>query len=112
MSNSPNEISHSNTGQGSIKSYIMGFTISAILTIIPFVIVMNGITSHSVTVFIIISCAVVQALVQLFYFLHLNTSLEDRWNLVALVFSGVVIGILVIGSLWIMYNLNTNMVIS
>ena len=42
-------------------------------------------------------------------FLHMNTSSEERWNVIAFLFTLLIIGIVVIGSLWIMYNLNINM---
>lgn len=41
----------------------------------------------------------------------MNTSSEERWNLVALVFTVLIIAIVVVGSLWIMYNLNINMMV-
>jgi len=44
-------------------------------------------------------------------FLHMNTSSEDRWNLVAFVFTVLIIAILVVGSIWIMWNLNYNMMV-
>lgn len=50
-------------------------------------------------------------IVHLVYFLHMNTSSEERWNLVALLFTAMIIGIVVVGSLWIMYNLNINMMV-
>jgi cytochrome o ubiquinol oxidase operon protein cyoD len=56
--------------------------------------------------------AVIQVVVHLIYFLHMNTSSEERWNLVALLFTAMIIGIVVVGSLWIMYNLNINMMVS
>ena len=55
------------------------------------------------------TCAVVQVLVHLVYFLHLNASSEMRWNLVTIVFSAVIIFIIITGSLWIMWNLNHQM---
>jgi cytochrome o ubiquinol oxidase operon protein cyoD len=41
----------------------------------------------------------------------LNTSSSERWNLVAFVFTALIIAILVIGSIWIMWNLNQNMMV-
>lgn len=41
----------------------------------------------------------------------MNTSSEERWNTVALLFTAMIIGIVVVGSLWIMYNLNINMMV-
>ena len=55
--------------------------------------------------------AVIQIFVHLVYFLHMNTSSEERWNLIALAFTALIIAIVVVGSLWIMYNLNINMMV-
>ncbi|MGV7963650.1 cytochrome o ubiquinol oxidase subunit IV [Photorhabdus tasmaniensis] len=109
-------MSHSNTAHtgashGSLKSYIIGFVLSVILTVIPFWIVMDGSASHTTILTTVVGLAVVQILVHFIYFLHMNTSSEERWNLVALLFTILIIGIVVVGSLWIMYNLNINMMV-
>ncbi|MBE8365690.1 cytochrome o ubiquinol oxidase subunit IV, partial [Leptospira borgpetersenii serovar Balcanica] len=44
-------------------------------------------------------------------FLHMNASSEERWNLVAFVFTLLIIAIVVVGSIWIMWNLNYNMMV-
>jgi cytochrome o ubiquinol oxidase operon protein cyoD len=54
--------------------------------------------------------ALLQIGVHVVYFLHVNRSQEQRWNLVALVFTAIVVCIIVGGSLWIMHNLYINMV--
>ncbi|MEM6160579.1 cytochrome o ubiquinol oxidase subunit IV [Erwinia sp. P6884] len=94
---------------GSVKSYMIGFILSIILTAIPFWMVMDGGASKATIIGVVVVCAVIQVLVHLVYFLHLNTSSEERWNLVAIVFSALIILIVVVGSLWIMWNLNYNM---
>jgi cytochrome o ubiquinol oxidase operon protein cyoD len=95
--------------QHSVQSYTTGLIFSIILTIIPFWMVMEGISSKSVRMATILVCAVTQIIVHLVYFLHLNNKSENGWNLIALVFSMIIIMIVVVGSLWIMWNLNYNM---
>ncbi|AEW44621.1 cytochrome o ubiquinol oxidase operon protein [Serratia symbiotica str. 'Cinara cedri'] len=112
MSHLSYDTSHNSINFGCIRSYLIGFILSIILTIIPFAIVMNHSISHIITLIIIISMAIIQVLVHFIYFLHINTSLEGRWNLVALLFTIMIISIVVVGSLWIMYNLNINMMVS
>lgn len=73
--------------------------------------VMNDSAFHA-TKLAVVSMAVIQVLVHLIYFFQMNTSSEERWNLVALLFTAMIIGIVVVGSLWIMYNLNFNMMVS
>ena len=111
MSHSPHEPSHGGASHGSVKSYLIGFILSVILTVIPFMMVMNGTASHSTILAVVVGMAVIQVIVHLIYFLHMNTSSEERWNLVALLFTAMIIGIVVVGSLWIMYNLNLNMMV-
>ena len=111
MSHSSHETSHGGASHGSVKSYLIGFILSIILTVIPFAMVMNGTASHSTILEVVVGMAVIQVIVHLVYFLHMNTSSEERWNLVALLFTAMIIGIVVVGSLWIMYNLNINMMV-
>lgn len=73
--------------------------------------VMSGTASYTTTLLTVVGLAVVQIVVHLVYFLHMNTSSEERWNLVALLFTAMIIAIVVVGSLWIMYNLNINMMV-
>lgn len=96
---------------GSVKTYMVGFILSIILTAIPFWMVMEGTASHAVILSTILVSAVVQILVHLVCFLHMNTSSSERWNVVALAFTGLIIAILVVGSIWIMWNLNQNMMV-
>ena len=111
MSHSSHETSHGGASHGSVKSYLIGFILSIILTVIPFAMVMNGTASHSTILAVVVGMAVIPVVVHLVYFLHMNTSSEERWNLVALLFTAMIIGIVVVGSLWIMYNLNINMMV-
>ncbi len=39
----------------------------------------------------------------------MNGSSSQGWNLTAFVFTLIVVAILVVGSLWVMYHLNANM---
>ena len=51
----------------------------------------------------------VQVLVHMVYFLHLNTRSEGGWNMLALIFTLILVLITFAGSLWVMYHLNDNM---
>ncbi len=65
--------------------------------------------SPMTTVYVIAAFAVVQVLVQLGFFLHMNTRSDEGWNMMAFIFTAVIIAIVVVGSLWIMFHLNHNM---
>lgn len=95
---------------GSLKSYAIGFLLSVILTAIPFWLVMGKVFDNSaITTIVILAFAVVQIVVHMVYFLHMNTKVEGGWSMLALIFTIVLVGIVLSGSLWVMYNLNTNM---
>ena len=98
-------------GHASFKSYAIGFILAVILTVIPFKIVMDGTMDKGTILWIILGMAAVQILVHLKYFLHLDTSSEQRSNVIALLFTALILVIVVAGSLWIMHNLNTNMMV-
>ncbi|MDB5971716.1 MAG: cyoD [Hydrocarboniphaga sp.] len=95
---------------GSFKAYMTGFVLSVVLTAIPFWLVMGGvIADKQVTTLIIMAFAVVQIFVHMIYFLHMNTSSEGGWNMLALIFTLVLVVITLSGSLWVMYHMNANM---
>ena len=97
-------------GHGSKQSYLVGFVLSAVLTAIPFWLVMTGALSNpGATAAVVILFAVLQILVHTICFLHVNTQAESGWTLIAYLFTGVILLITITGSLWIMYHLNSNM---
>ena len=97
-------------GHGSRRGYLLGFALSAVLTAIPFWLVMTGALADRQTVAIlVIGLAVVQILVHTVCFLHVNSKAEGGWTLMAYAFTAVLVLITIAGSLWIMYHLNSNM---
>jgi len=97
-------------GHGSFKSYMTGFILSVILTAIPFWLVMGKVfANHETTILIVVAFAAVQIVVHMVYFLHMNTSSEGGWNMLALIFTLVLVVIAISGSLWVMYHMNSNM---
>ena len=94
---------------GTYRSYIIGFFASIVLTIIPCWMVTGGSFSGEVTIIGVVVAAVAQLFVQLVFFMHLNTSSAQRWNVLAFLFTLIIVAVLIVGSLWIMYHLNYNM---
>jgi len=98
----------------SLKKYLIGFGASFVLTISAYLLVLLHIHNHhrsptdNTMVFLLIVLAVVQLAVQLAFFLHLGQEKSPKWNLVTFGVMGGVVLIFVLGSLWIMYNLNYN----
>ena len=101
---------HASGSHGSLRDYVIGFVLSVILTAIPFWLVMSGaLHSASTTGLVIMAFAVVQIVVHMVYFLHMTPKVEGGQNLMALIFTIVIVGIVLSGSLWVMYHLNHNM---
>jgi cytochrome o ubiquinol oxidase operon protein cyoD len=95
---------------GSFKDYLIGFALSVVLTAIPFWIVMDNVFREAgVAAVVILIFAVVQIVVHMVYFLHMNTKSEGGWTMLALIFTAVLVVITLTGSLWVMHHLNTNM---
>ncbi len=95
---------------GSYASYIKGFVLSVILTAIPFGLVMSGgLESRGLTVLLVIGFAIAQILVHMVYFLHMTGNQEQGWTLLSTMFTVIVVIIMLAGSLWVMFHLNTNM---
>jgi cytochrome o ubiquinol oxidase subunit IV len=94
----------------SLKSYMTGFGLAAILTFVPFWLVMSGAFAKSGPAdALILLLAGIQIVVHMVYFLHMSTKSEGGWNMLAFVFTVILVVITLSGSIWIMYHLNSNM---
>ncbi|WP_297896017.1 cytochrome o ubiquinol oxidase subunit IV [Shewanella sp.] len=93
----------------SIKSYLVGFVLSVVLTAIPFWAVMTHHFEHSTTLAIVIVTALVQILVHLKYFLHLDFSKEGKINTFSFLFTALIIVMVVGLSVWIILEANALM---
>ncbi len=93
-----------------LRGYLTGFVLAAILTAIPFWLVMADVLGNATTTAIVIMAfAAVQIVVHMIYFLHMNSRSEGGWTMMALIFTIVIVAIALSGSLWVMYHLNSNM---
>ena len=92
-----------------ISSYVIGFALSVVLTLTAYVLVVQHLLTGKALMAAIVGLAIVQLIVQLFFFLHLHRESKPRWNLVVFMFMLLILLIVVIGSLWIMHNLDYNM---
>lgn len=92
-----------------ITSYVYGFCLSIVLTVIAYVLVAQHIWSGMVLIAALFVLAFIQLTVQLLFFLHLGTEQKPRWNLVFFIATLGIIFIIVVGSLWIINHLNYNM---
>jgi len=99
---------HHGASHASLQNYLTGFALSVILTAVPFGLIMSGVRA-AVAVPVALGLGVVQMVVHLVYFLHMDRASSRSWNMAAFVFTLIIVAIVVIGSLWVMYHLNVNM---
>ena len=93
-----------------LKGYLTGFVLAVILTAIPFWLVMGKVFDRSLmTAIVVLAIGVVQIVVHMIYFLHMNGKAEGGWTMLARLFTLVLVVITLSGSLWVMYHLNHNM---
>jgi cytochrome o ubiquinol oxidase operon protein cyoD len=92
------------------RSYLTGFALALVLTAIPFALVYFKLLAGAAMLLAIATAAIIQIVVHLKYFLHLNLIDTPRENLLALCFAAILIFIMVGGSLWIMFDLHHRMV--
>jgi cytochrome o ubiquinol oxidase operon protein cyoD len=103
------DIDSTGAGLGSFRSYGTGFILAVILTVVAFGAVMSGAFSRLALWFVIFGAAILQILVHLHYFLHLDDSSAMRWNVLALVFTVLILVLFIGGTLWIMSNMDYRM---
>lgn len=95
-----------------VMSYVIGFILAVALTLLAYVIVVNQLLSGMLLAAVLMGLAAVQLLVQLIFFLHLGRDKGSRFNVASFYFMLMVLIIVVAGSLWIMHNLNYNMMMT
>lgn len=97
-------------GHGTLRSYLIGFGLSVVLTLIPFGIVMGEVFASAFwPIIIIFGLGGAQMLVHVYCFLHVDASAEDGWLLMSIAFTVLLIVIVLVGSLWVMFHLEENM---
>ncbi|MGG1574104.1 cytochrome o ubiquinol oxidase subunit IV [Fictibacillus sp. NRS-1165] len=92
--------SHEN--HGSAKTYILGFLFSLLLTAIPLWLVIQHVMSKTVLTVSILLIAVLQLIIQFFFFMHIREGEKPRFHVMALVLGAVMVFTIVAGSIWIM----------
>ena len=89
-----------------LKGYVTGFLLSLLLTVVPWILVEHGMASRTVLVVGVVAAAVLQLVVQLGFFLHLSFKPSSRDGLLTFASTGIIIFVIVFGSLWVMHDLN------
>jgi cytochrome o ubiquinol oxidase operon protein cyoD len=100
---------HEEESHGSFGGYMAGFVLAVVLTAASFWLVLHGGFPRETALIGLAVLAVVQIFVHLVFFLHMNTSSGQRWNVTAFGFTALTVLIVVIGTMWVMHNVSMNM---
>lgn len=90
----------------SFVGYLIGFLLSVYLTISAYLVVVYKPFSDNVVIALVIGFALMQFVVQALFFLHVGKESKPRWNSIMFGFMVMVAAIIVLGSIWIMANLD------
>lgn len=93
----------------SLKPQFIGFVLSFVLLIAMYRIVTFHHLSNGLLYTTIYGVAILQALIQLVFFMHLGLESKPHWNSITFLFTLLVIILIIGGSLWIMNNINYNL---
>lgn len=85
-------------------SYILGFGLSLVLTLVPFALVDWNAAPRSATLIVIGVLAVMQMIVHFHFFLHIGFW-QKREDLQLILFTALVLFIMIAGTVWIMVSL-------
>jgi cytochrome o ubiquinol oxidase subunit IV len=100
---------HTEHEHGTVQSYVMGFVLSLVFTLLPYYLVVHHTISGSALLMSILGFAVIQMLIQITFFLHLGRGPKPKWNLFFFVSTVGIILVVVGGSIIIINNLHYNM---
>lgn len=92
-----------------ISSYLIGLGLAALLTLVSFFIARTTLVWEPSIPVALAVLAIAQMGVHLVFFLHITTGSDNINNVMALAFGVLIVFMIITGSLWIMANLNHNM---
>ena len=88
-----------------LRSYLWGFVFSVVLSAAAFGIVLSGSFGRQTTVVALGCLGMVQLLVQLRYFLHIDGRRESKEDLYLILFSVLVLLMMGVGTVWVLGDL-------
>jgi cytochrome o ubiquinol oxidase subunit IV len=92
-----------------VVGYLVGLGLAVLLTAASFFIAGTSLVWHPSIPIALVVLAVAQIGVHLVFFLHITTGPDNFNNVLALAFGVLIVFLIMVGSLWIMYNMNQNM---
>lgn len=95
----------------SVKPVVLGFILSVVLTFAAYRITTQAHLVEWELLTLVIVLGSLQALIQLVFFLHVGLESRPRWNLLMFLLTVFLVAIIIGGSVWIMHNVNHNLMI-
>jgi cytochrome o ubiquinol oxidase operon protein cyoD len=93
-----------------VRNYVIGLALAAALTVGSFWVASGVALVYTPGIpMALAALAVGQMGVHLAFFLHITSGPDNTNNALALAFGALIVGLVIAGSLWIMYHLNANM---
>ena len=93
-----------------IRGYLVGLGLSVLATVVAFFLAGTSLVWQPSIPAALIVLAIAQMGVHIVFFLHITTRPDSVNNVMALTFGVFVVLVLIVGSVWIMTNLNQNMI--
>ena len=94
---------------GELRSYLLGLALALLLTAASFWALHTHLIYGPGIMMAIVVLAVAQMGIHLVFFLHLTSGPDNTNNVLALAFGVLVVFLIIGGSIWILSNLNANM---
>jgi len=93
-----------------ILGYLVGLALAILLTAVSFFIAGTLLVWGPSIPIALVVLAIAQIGVHLVFFIHITTGPDNANNILALAFGVLIVMLVIVGSLWIMINLNHNMI--
>lgn len=94
---------------GTLRAYLIGFVLSLLLTALSFFLVVKQSFAREFLLYLIACFAFLQATIQMIFFLHIGQEAKPRFETITLIFTLVILVVIVVGSLWVMNDLDERM---
>jgi cytochrome o ubiquinol oxidase operon protein cyoD len=105
----PGDVSVSDETQGGRFIYTIGLALAVILTATSFWVANTTLLWGPGIALGLAVLAIAQMGIHLVFFLHITTGPDNTNNVLAVAFGVLIVALIISGSLWIMHNLNHNM---
>lgn len=89
-----------------LRLYLIGFISCLFLTTLSFSLAAFKFFSTPTLMALLVFLAILQAFTQLIYFMHMGKEAKPRWMMLLFYLMVLLLSIVVIGSLWIIYDLD------